>query len=142
MMELVWTDQLSVGNARIDSEHINLINMVDSVVNTIRSRESSALSQAFKMLEYRLCVHFADEEKIAQAINFPFSQHKQAQKYTLKELQHLRDELASKDGSWSESAVEHYANFLKNWIVDEHIIKFDMQMKPALQKHPYDFLSN
>lgn len=142
MTELAWTDQLSVGNARIDSGHINLINMVDSVVNTIRSRESSALSQALNMLEYRLRIHFADEERIAQAINFPFAQHKQAQKYALKELQHLKDELASKDGYWSESAVEHYANFLKNWIIDQHIIKSDMQMKPALQKHPYEFLSN
>ena len=114
--------------------------MVDSVVHAIRAREKSALLLAFKMLEDWLCVHFANEEKIAQAINFPFLQQRQLHQYALKELHHLRDELSAKDGSWSESAAEHYARFLKNWIVDEHIVRFDMPMKPALQKYPYDFL--
>lgn len=140
MVDLVWTDELSVGNAIIDSEHRNLLNMVSGLVHAIKTRDNPALRQAFKMLEDWLCAHFANEEKIAQAIDFPFPRAKQAQQYSLKELQHLRDELIAKDGSWSESATEHYANYLKNWIVDEHIVKLDMQMKPVLQKYPYNFL--
>lgn len=139
-MELAWTNQMSIGNAAIDSDHRNLLNMVDNVVHAIRRRESSALSQAFKTLEEWLCTHFANEEKIARAIDLPFDQHKRAQQYSLKELQNLRDELAAKEGSWSEIASEHYANFLNNWIIDEHIAKLDMPMKPALQKYPYDFM--
>ena len=140
MVELAWTDQLSVGNAAIDSEHKNLLNMVNDIVQTIRAGDNSTLSEAFKTLEDWLHVHFANETKIAQAINLPLTSHQQAQQYSLKELQLLKNELIAKDGSWSESAAEHYANFLQNWIIDEHIVKLDMPMKPALQKYPYNFL--
>ncbi|TAN82299.1 MAG: hypothetical protein EPN14_04130 [Gallionella sp.] len=140
MMGLAWTNQLSVGNAIIDSEHQVLLNMVNDVERAIRKSDCFALSQAFKLLENWLCIHFANEEKIAQAINFPFDRHKLAQQFSLKELQYMKEELAAKDGLWSERAMEHYSNFLKNWVVDDHIVKFDMLMKSALQKHPYDFL--
>lgn len=140
MLELAWTDQLSIGNATIDSEHKILLNMVGNIVHAIKAGENIALIEAFKTLEDWLHVHFENERKIAQAINLPFTQQQQAKQYSLKELQLLKDELLAKEGSWSESAAEHYTNFLENWIVDEHIIKIDMSMKSALQKHPYDFL--
>ena len=138
-MGLAWTKELSVENALIDSEHKKLIEMINGVELTIRERDCSAMSQAFRSLEDWLCVHFENEEKIARAINFDFSKHKPAQQYGLKELQHLRDELVMKDGLWSDGAVEHFAHFLKRWMIDEHIIKLNMLMKPMLQIHPYDF---
>lgn len=139
MMELVWTEKLSVGNAIIDSEHRNLIIMINVVSLGIKIRDGSALSQAFKLLEHWLRTHFANEEKIAQAVNFPFAQHKLAQQHSLKELQYMRDELEAKDGLWSDSAVEHFTCSLKNWMVDGHIVNLDMRMKPALQNYDYNF---
>lgn len=139
-MGLAWTNQLSVGNAIIDSEHQVLLGMVNEVERAIRKSDSLALSQAFKLLENWLRIHFENEEKIAQAIDFPFDRHKLAQQFSLKELHCMRDELESKGGLWSERAIEHYSQFLESWIIDEHIIKFDLLMKSALQKHPYDFL--
>ncbi|HEU0233702.1 MAG TPA: hemerythrin domain-containing protein [Gallionella sp.] len=139
MMELAWTEKLSVGNAIIDSEHRNLIGIVNDVSLGIKTRDGSSLSQAFKLLEHWLCTHFANEEKIAQAVNFPFAQHKLAQQHSLKELQYMRDELEAKDGMWSDSAVEHFTRSLKNWMIDRHIVNLDMQMKPVLQNHDYNF---
>lgn len=138
-MELVWTKELSVGNAIIDAEHRNLIGMVNEIRYGIRIRDSSALSQAFKLLENWLCIHFVNEEKIARAVKFPFAQHKLAQQHSLKELQHMRDELVIKDGIWSDGAANHFNRSLKNWMIDRHIIKLDMLMKPALQNHDYHF---
>lgn len=138
-MELVWTEKLSVGNAIIDSEHRNLISMVNDVSFGIKYRDGSALSQAFKLLEHWLCAHFANEEKIAQAVNFHFAQHKLAQQHSLKELQYMRDELVAKGGMWSDSAVEHFTRSLKNWLIDGHIVNLDMLMKPALQNYDYNF---
>lgn len=139
-MELSWNNQMSIGNATIDSDHRKLLIMVDGVVHAIRKKECDALPHALNALEDHLYAHFVNEEKIAQAINFPFSKQKQAQQFSLKELQNLKDELIAKECSWSESASEHYANFLSSWAIDEHISKLDMPMKPALQKYPYDFL--
>ena len=138
-MGLVWTNKLSIGNAIIDAEHRNLIVMGNDIQREIKSRDCSALSQAFKLLENWLCVHFVNEEKIAQSIKFPFAQHKLAQQHSLKELQHMRNELAAKEGMWSDSAVAHFTRSLKNWMIDEHIFKLDMQMKPVLQNYDYNF---
>lgn len=137
-MEFVWTKQLSVGNAVIDSDHKNLIAVVNGIERAISAKDHSVISQAFELLEGWLCVHFANEEKIARAVNFNFLQYRQAQQYSLKELQHLRDDLVAKKGIWSESATKHYSNFLRRWMT-EHIVKVDMPMKPMLQAHDYNF---
>jgi len=138
-MSLAWTDGISVGNAVIDSDHKNLIGIANNVNRAIRSRDSATLSKAFVHLENWLCVHFANEKRIAHAVNFNFSGHEQEQQYALNELQHLRDELAAKRGIWSDGAVEHFTGFLKHWLIDDHIVRLDMQMKPALQAHDYTF---
>lgn len=137
-MELVWTKQLSVGNAVIDSDHKNLIALINGIERAIRAKDCSVMPQAFELLEGWLCVHFANEEKIARAVKFDFSKHRQAQQYSLKELQYLRNELVGKKSIWCESAIEHYAHFLRDWMT-EHITKLDMPMKPMLQALDYIF---
>ncbi len=139
-MGLAWNKQMSVGNAVIDSDHKNLIEIVNRIRSEIRSRDTFLLSEAFVHLEDWLWIHFENEERIAQTVNFDFSGHKQEQQYALRELQHLRDELVGKGGIWSDSAVEHFNDFLKNWLIDDHIIRRDMLMKPVLQAHDYNLL--
>ena len=141
-MKLLWSKQLSIGNVIIDSEHRNLISLVNDIIRAIEARGDSDLAQAFEQLERALCVHFENEEKIAQAVGFDFYRHRLAQQYGLKELQFLRDELVGGNGLWSENAVEHFTNFLKNWMIDEHIIGLDMQMRPVLQAYDYEFWPN
>ena len=139
-MRLKWTRQLSVGNAVIDSEHKNLITIANSVRRAIKARDSAALPQELEHLEDWLYVHFANEGKIAQAVNFDFSQHKLAQQCWLKELWFLRNELIDKNGLWSDDAIEYFSLFLSDWLIDGHIISLDMPMKPVLQAYGYNFL--
>lgn len=138
-MGLTWTGQLSVGNAVIDSDHEKLIGIVNDVRCAIRSRDSCVLAKEFVRLEDWLCIHIANEERIAQAVNFDFSAHRQEQQYALRELQHLKEELIAKDGLWSDGAVAHFTDFLKHWLIDDHIISLDMLMKPTLQTYDYTF---
>jgi len=137
-MNLAWTKQLSVGNAVIDSDHKNLIALVNGVERVINARDHSVMPQAFEFLEGWLCVHFANEEKIARAVDLDFFKHRQAQQYSLKELQHLRDAMLAKEGVWCESTAKHYAHLLNAWMT-VHIIKIDMPMKPMLQTLDYKF---
>ena len=138
-MGLAWTEQLSVGNAVMDSDHKNLISIVNKARDAIRSRDSFMLTEIFARLEDWVWIHFENEEKIAKAVNFDFSGHRHEQQYALKELQHLRDELVAKGGIWSDGAVEHFTGFLKSWLIDDHIIRLGMPMKPALQAYDYTF---
>lgn len=137
-MDLIWSKQLSVGNATIDSEHKDLLKMINDVEHAIRARDISTLPQLFKLLEDCVSVHFADEEKIAQAIGFDFTHNKLEHQYVQNELRHIRDELVDRNSTWSESAAAHYSYFLSEWMV-EHILQEDMLMKPVLQTYPYDF---
>lgn len=138
-MTLIWTDQLSVGNESIDMEHKNLVYLVNSTIQAISTRNQASLTQTFKQLERELRLHFITEEKISQKINFDFSYHHLVQQYILNELLFLKNILTSKNCLWFDSALEHFTHFLKNWIIDEHIVKLDMRMKPALQAYPYSF---
>lgn len=71
-MSLIWTKKLSIGNAIIDAEHRNLISMVNGVSHEIKIRDGSALSQAFKLLDNWLCVHFVNEDKDCAGDQLPF----------------------------------------------------------------------
>ncbi len=138
--KLAWTSELSVGNAVIDAEHKNLISMVNDITHAIKTRDCTALAEEFEMLENWLHAHFRNEEQIALATKFDFSNHKARQQYELKELRHMRDELVEKAGVWSDGAVDHFTKSLKYWMIDKHIVELDMQMKPVLQGYPYDFM--
>ena len=137
MMEK-WTDDLSVGNASIDADHKKLLVMVNGLETMIKARDNFALPQALEQLEHYLNVHFTNEEKIAQTVNFPFGKNKLGHQYVLKEFQHMKAELIAKNGIWADGAAEHYSHFLSDWITD-HVVKEDMLMKPVLQTYPYDF---
>lgn len=137
-MELAWTERLSVGNAMLDNEHKQLVAMVNGIERAIRTRDSLALLQVFKPFEDYVRVHFENEAKIAQSVDFSFAQHALEHHYVLEELRSMGDELVANDGRWSESAAEHYSYFLGEWLI-EHLLQEDMLMKPALQELPYNF---
>ena len=137
-MGLAWTEHLSVGNEIIDSDHKKLIVMVDAAEDMINKRDVFALSQAFDQVEHWLGVNFSDEEKIAQAVKFPFTQHKLKHESMLKVLYFMRQVIAGKDGVWDEDTAENYAEILSDWLT-AHILMEDMLMKPVLQNYPYDF---
>ena len=138
MANLVWGKKLSVGNVIIDAEHRNLISMVNDANRAIETMDSLTLLHELERLENWLHTHFANEEKIAQAVDFPFARLKPAQQYSLNALRHLRDELEAEYGMWPKNTAVHFSRSLKHWIV-EHITKVDMPMKPMLQAHDYNF---
>ena len=138
MMKPELSTQFSVGNEMIDSEHRNLLKMINDVESAIRAGNRSTLPQSLKLLEDCVAVHFADEEKIAQAIGFDFTQNKLEHQYVQNELRHMVEDLVAKNGAWSESVAAHYSFFLSEWMI-EHILQEDMLMKSVLQTYPYDF---
>lgn len=141
-MVLAWSEELSVGNAMIDSDHKKMFDLVNNIVHAIRTRDHySTLPQAFEQLEYCLCAHFESEKKIAQAVRFAFCQNDLQHKYVLKALRLTRDAVAAmsaKNGMWSDEAAEHYSSFLSDWLIN-HVNNEDMLMKPILQTYPYNF---
>jgi len=142
MTSLMWTLKLSVGNEIIDSEHRNLINMANGLVDAIGARDYDGIAQAFELIESWLTAHFSNKEEIARAVKFDFSRHILAHQQELNELRFLREELLGQKSLWDKDMARHFTQFLKDWIIDDHIIRSDMQMRPALQAYDYHFWPN
>ncbi|MDO8812000.1 MAG: hemerythrin family protein [Gallionella sp.] len=138
-ISIVWSKQLSVGNATLDSEHRNLIAKINNVKRVIETGDNAALRDAFWLLESLLATHFENEKMFAQCINIDFDQHELAHRHMLKELQHIRDDLAKKKEVRSDSEAKLHYQLLCDWLIG-HITKEDMQMKPILQSYPYDHI--
>jgi hemerythrin-like metal-binding protein len=122
----------------IDAEHQNLIVAVNSVEHAMGARDRVALSRTFDLLETYMRIHFRNEEKIAEAVNFSFAQNKREHEYFLGEIKSFREELERMNGVWSDDLANRYYAFLTNWMT-EHIMTEDMQLKPVLETYPYDF---
>lgn len=137
-MALTWSDNLSVGNATIDFEHRNLIAMVNNMGATLKEDGISALLQELEQIEYWLCTHFRNEERIALAVGVDITESKLEHQNLLKEFHRMKNELKAMDGMWSDKLKKQYFQFLCDWITG-HVIEEDMLMKPALQTHEYFF---
>jgi len=133
-----WTKQLSTGNRILDSEHKKLHGIINQIVCSVVARNVAALSEAFELLENCLCVYFAAEENIAQAINFDFTQHRLAHQHLLDEFQCMKDELTAKNGMWTDEEGEDYAHSLMNYLI-QHIKEDGKPLKIVLDTCLYDF---
>jgi len=137
-MALMWADNLSVGNATIDFEHRNLIAMVNNIGQILKEDGASALLQELEQIEYWLCTHFKNEERIALAVGIDVTQSKLEHQNLLKDFHRMKDELRAMNGMWSDKLEKQYFQFLCDWIMD-HVLEEDMLMKPVLQTHEYFF---
>ena len=138
MTEFKWIEKLSVGNALLDAEHKKLIDLVNSIERAIRAKDSDVLLQAVNLLVDCVCIHFENEEKIAQAINLSFFEYEMEHQYVKNELLNIRDELVERNGRWSESVAYNYSYFLSEWLY-EHLNEEAKMIKPVLQTYPYNF---
>lgn len=138
-MKFAWENKWSVGNAIIDAEHRNLLEMAYNIEVMIGEGNISAISQELEQFGDWLCQHFENEEEIALAIHFDFERNVLEHQNLLDEFQRMRGELMSDSGGLPESTAKRYAHFLDEWLV-AHILEEDMQMKPMLQARAYNFM--
>jgi hemerythrin-like metal-binding protein len=132
---MTWGMQMSVGNLVIDSGHQDLIGMINSLEYAIRQGDRPQAVRIFQRFRDFAHLHFSDEEKIMQAVKFPFIPHKLEHQYLLDELQDTLEKLAAE----AEYSLDHYPEFLRNWFAS-HINNGAATLKPVLQGYPYDFM--
>ena len=138
-MSLVWREQLSVGNNVIDADHKYLIQLINQVERSLDIKNRNELAVALDCLSEYSHKHFALEEKIAYAAGYTQTPHlNQSHESLVKQLDQVKREIAEMGQEWSSAAAEHFTKLLRNWLID-HVIKEDLLMKPALQKHPPSF---
>lgn len=137
-MDMAWPEQLSVGNAVLDSDHKKLMGLVNDIDSLAKEKDSFELLRALKLFKGCMSSHQINEEQFARALNFPFGLHKLAHQNMQTEIDLTEYELMKNSIAPTIFVTGHYPKFLRDWLI-KHITEEDMLMKPALQTYPYDF---
>jgi hemerythrin-like metal-binding protein len=129
---------LSVGNRTIDSEHRKLIGKIEDIAHLITANNDVSLSVACKLLNDGLRDYFVVEERIAQALNFDFAQHRQAHQDLLKECQLLKNKLMNLSSLHSFFDRKDCVDSMNNYLI-LHIKEDSKPFKLVLDSQSYDF---
>lgn len=113
-----WTDQLSVNNLSIDSEHKKLVNLTNKLHDAMRQGEGSKVVGGIleELINYTK-THFNNEEKIMRNHNYAeLDAHIKQHDSFVDEVEKFYTNFKAGSVSISVSLM----NFLKNWLI-EHI---------------------
>ena len=129
-----WCDSMSVGVALLDSDHQALINLINRLHEYLEREEDQAvLDEVFDKLVAYIDFHFAREEKVMEACEYPMVEgHREEHLRFTQEIRYVRDRYVR--GGDAEIGQE-LLNFLKDWLT-HHILVQDMDYKPHAQGNP------
>jgi hemerythrin len=138
---LVWREEMSVGNAIIDSDHHYLLHLVNAIELACQTQQPEATQRGIlqRLVEYA-DLHFEREERIQLAMGYALHSEHELSHTNLRE--YLKDlcvefeRLAT--GSESAGRLEPVLEWLRHWLVD-HLLKEDMAMKPHFARLPATF---
>ncbi|MDD2914807.1 MAG: hypothetical protein PHP70_05755 [Gallionella sp.] len=133
-----FTKQLSVGNRTLDSEHAKLFSMLNAVDSAVSVKDAAALADALRMLEDSLCAYFEVEAKIAQALDFDFSEHRLAHQDFLLEFRLMREELIAQNYERQKYNGNSCVKNLMDCLI-QHIREDSRPLKIVLDMNFYDF---
>ena len=126
MTKIAWSDELSVGNELLDSQHQKLISMINTLDDD--ALDADELGEViFGLLEYA-AIHFRDEEKFfvnaaPEIVEHHFASHTIFISTAYKFVQRFKNGEAL-------ALRQPVYEFLCKWLV-EHILVEDMQYKPG-----------
>jgi hemerythrin len=137
-MPVMWRNQMSVGNDRIDQDHRYLLCLINTIDFTLGTGEhQDILVTALDQLDYYTKDHFVREEKLMLKIGYSrYPDQKTAHELLISQLEEIREKiLRVQDDPEMLDIIPDLTELLRNWLLD-HVLKDDMLMKPILQKYP------
>ena len=124
-----WTDDLSVGIAKIDEQHKGLVALINELNAAMRQRRSeSVLAGVLERLKQYTVQHFATEEDYFDRFGYPEAPaHKKAHRELVEKVLAFEEELKS----GRAKVTMEIMRFLKDWLVG-HIMGTDKRYGPFL----------
>ncbi len=135
MEQITWTEDFSVGIARIDEQHKRLIQMINRLIAEPQTTtKSETVSDLLNDMTNYAFEHFATEEELMREHNYPHleehvAQHRAFRKKTV--------DFCSATMLDVEAVPETMLYYLRDWLV-EHILKSDMAFKPFFREQMVD----
>lgn len=129
-----WTAGMSVGLARLDDDHKGLIAIINRLADASTGAErEAAINQALTALLRYTEYHFAREEAVLRAVNYPhLDHHRDEHREFVAELDEMRRDFpALPDGDGRAMLLA----YLKDWLT-HHILIEDMAYKGLVENEP------
>ena len=129
MTLLKWTDAFSVGIEEVDSEHQELVEMINGLHDVMQvGADYVQVVELLGKIYSQIAAHFAHEEKIMRNAHYPlYEAHKEDHETLLDDLREIMDEVEA-DGSFDAVAL---SGDLNRWFMD-HFHTHDAKLHRSL----------
>lgn len=131
-MGITWRDSLSIGIEEIDSQHKELLQRFDRLLNACQAGQGiNELKKLQIFLEEYVYTHFNAEEALQRQSGYPeYEAHLAEHAYFIDQIKKLKSETLE-DGVYTHHVVETN-NMLLKWFLN-HIAKVDAKLGAFLK---------
>lgn len=130
---LHWDGSLSVGNGLIDSEHREIIRLLNLLYADWRAgAHHLSMSRTLAILDRTLDMHFANEEDVMARHHYPtLAEHQAAHRALLSELAVIHQTF--RQGGGGDDIEARLTCFVRKVVVD-HVLTCDMDAKDYMRE--------
>lgn len=131
-MAFEWTQEYSVENPLLDSQHQKLFDIINELFDSMTKKaELSKIEAIFASLESYGTEHFAEEEKLMRQASYPHLEaHQKEHADFFERIAQLKNQLRSGEKVYTvpiETLI-----FIRNWL-KQHILHKDKLYAPFLR---------
>ncbi len=129
-----WSESMSVGVPRLDSDHKAIIDLINRLHESLRSGSGAAdLGEIFDKLIDHIESHFAREEQVMEACGYPgLEDHRAAHDGFAEDIRTVRDRCG---GDAKPTLALGLLIYLRVWF-DHHVLLLDMDYRPYVEGNP------
>jgi hemerythrin-like metal-binding protein len=124
MQRIVWTDDFALGNELLDSQHRQLIDLINTTTACLEQDGGKAkVLSVLKSLQDYAWHHFGAEEAYMSGIHFPeHDEHVRQHRDFIDRVMDLQSRLFAGDAG----VLRELSDFLNFWLID-HIVISDFR---------------
>jgi hemerythrin-like metal-binding protein len=125
MAFIEWKDSLNLNVESIDKEHMNLVLLANTLIDSAKNKNTNITKKTFHELREYTIYHFNNEEAYMKQIAYPkIKEHEKQHELLKKQVKQFQEDHYHHLEIQSETIV----NFMKQWLID-HIIYCDLEIK-------------
>jgi len=132
MAKFLWMDTFSIDDEHTDNQHKKLVEIANDFYESLQRRQALSVVESIiiRLYDYTK-VHFADEEKLMESLNYPgLEEHHQTHIDLIKKID---DELVKYEKDKAIYPIHDMCAFIKDWLVN-HILGMDKKIEPYVLK--------
>lgn len=137
MAVMQWTEKMSVGVPELDADHKELIKVINQLAASSGdpTRANVIRQSLFALLRYAE-YHFAREEKVLAACNYPeLAEHKLEHRDFVARINEIHRRFDETPDDTAAVVNEELLGFLRDWL-NHHILIEDMAYRPHAERSP------